>query len=65
LSIEDIYTGGTKIEAIANKYIHKSLGYNGVMKHFEGLHKLVKKAVTMDWLEKDTFAKFKLRFNKT
>ncbi|WP_376749021.1 hypothetical protein [Sphingobacterium siyangense] len=35
------------------------------MKHFEGLHKLVKKAVTMDWLEKDTFAKFKLRFNKT
>ncbi len=40
------------------------LNNNGVMKHMERLRKLVNMAVTMDWLEKDPFAKYKLRFEK-
>lgn len=37
---------------------------NGVMKHLERLKKLVNMAVTMDWLEKDPFAKYRLHFDK-
>lgn len=44
---------------------HKPLGNNGVMKHIERLRKMVNMAVTMDWLEKDPFAKYKLHFDKT
>lgn len=42
----------------------KPLKNNGVMKHLERLKKLVNLAVTMDWLEKDPFSKYRLRFDK-
>lgn len=42
----------------------KPMSNNGVMKHMERLRKMVNMAVTMDWLEKDPFAKYKLRFQK-
>lgn len=44
---------------------HKALGNNSVMKHMERLRKMVNMAVTMDWLDKDPFAKYKLHFDKT
>lgn len=43
---------------------HKPLNNNGVMKHLERLKKLVNMAVTMDWLEKDPFFKYRLHFDK-
>lgn len=43
---------------------HKPLNNNGVMKHMERLRKMVNMAVTMDWLVRDPFAKYKLRFEK-
>ncbi|OKS85916.1 hypothetical protein RG47T_1362 [Mucilaginibacter polytrichastri] len=42
----------------------KPLTNNGIMKHMERLCKMVTMAVTMDWIEKDPFAKYKLHFNK-
>lgn len=43
---------------------HKPLNNNGIMKHIERLRKMVNMAVTMDWLAKDPFAKFKKHFDK-
>lgn len=43
---------------------HKPINNNGVMKHMERLRKMVNLAVTMDWLVRDPFAKYKLRFEK-
>lgn len=43
---------------------HKPLNNNGIMKHMERLRKMINLAVTMDWLERDPFAKYKLRFEK-
>lgn len=43
---------------------HRPLNNNGVMKHIERLRKLVSLAVTLEWIEKDPFNKFKLRFDK-
>lgn len=55
-------------EAFLRKYKpvdhQKPLNNNGVMKHMERLRKMVSMAVTLDWLAKDPFAKYKLRFNK-
>ncbi|MDN3579751.1 site-specific integrase [Mucilaginibacter flavus] len=42
----------------------KPLHNNGIMKHLERLCKMVNMAVTMDWLNKDPFAKFKQHFDK-
>jgi site-specific recombinase XerD len=42
----------------------KPLNNNGIMKHLERLCKMVNMAVTMDWLAKDPFAKFKQHFDK-
>jgi len=42
----------------------KPLHNNGIMKHLERLCKMVNMAVTMDWLSKDPFAKFKQHFDK-
>lgn len=42
----------------------KPLNNNGIMKHMERLRKMVNLAVMMDWLDKDPFAKYKLRFEK-
>lgn len=38
---------------------------NGVMKHLERLKKLLNLAQKLEWVDKDPFAKFSLRFKKT
>lgn len=38
---------------------------NGTMKHLERLRKMVNLAVKMEWLEKDPFHKFQLKFEKS
>jgi site-specific recombinase XerD len=43
---------------------HKPLNNNGIMKHMERLRKMVNLAITLDWLIKDPFAKYKMRFEK-
>jgi site-specific recombinase XerD len=42
----------------------KPLHNNGIMKHIERLCKMVNMAVTMDWLAKDPFAKYRQHFDK-
>jgi site-specific recombinase XerD len=42
----------------------KPLTNNGAMKHLERLKKMIALAVKMEWLIKDPFSRFKLRFNK-
>jgi site-specific recombinase XerD len=42
----------------------KPLNNNGIMKHMERLCKMINLAITMDWLAKDPFAKYKLHFDK-
>jgi integrase/recombinase XerD len=41
------------------------LHQNGIMKHIERLRKMVTLAVKMEWIPKDPFARYKLRFQKT
>jgi hypothetical protein len=43
---------------------HKPLGNNGVMKHMERFHKMVNVALKNEWMEKDPFKAYKLRFTK-
>jgi site-specific recombinase XerD len=43
---------------------HKPLGNNGVMKHMERFHKMVNVALKNEWIEKDPFKAYKLRFTK-
>ena len=43
---------------------HRPLNNNGIMKHIERLRKMVNMAVTMDWITKDPFAKFRKQFEK-
>lgn len=40
-------------------------GHNGAMKHMERLCKMVNLAVKEDWLTRDPFMKYKLKFKKT
>lgn len=42
----------------------KTCTNNGTMKHLERLRKMVNLAVKLEWLEKDPFQKFQLKFNK-
>lgn len=42
----------------------RPMGNNAVMKHLERLRKMVTMSVRMEWLEKDPFAAYKLRFKK-
>jgi site-specific recombinase XerD len=42
----------------------KRLHNNGIMKHIERLCKMVNMAITMDWLERDPFSKYKQHFDK-
>src|SRR5690606_22500911 len=42
----------------------RPMNNNGVMKHLERLKKLANMAVTMDWLEKDPFSKYRLHLDK-
>jgi site-specific recombinase XerD len=43
---------------------HKALGNNGVMKHMERFRKMVNVALKNEWLEKDPFKAYKLKFNR-
>jgi site-specific recombinase XerD len=43
---------------------HKPIGNNGVMKHLERFRKMVTMAVKMEWLNKDPFEKYQLKFNR-
>lgn len=42
----------------------RPLSNNGVMKHIERFRKMINMAVRMEWLDKDPFAKYKLKFEK-
>ena len=42
----------------------KPMGNNTVMKHLERLRKIVNLAIRNEWLEKDPFQKFRLKFEK-
>lgn len=42
----------------------KGMTNNGVMKHLERFRKVIRLGVKMEWLEKDPFVMFKLKFNK-
>ncbi|GGZ61632.1 site-specific integrase [Mesonia mobilis] len=50
----------------SGKYLKKSqpLSNNGVMKHLERLKKLTNLALKLEWLDKDPFFQFKLKFQK-
>jgi len=58
----------TEFEFYLRKYKpkdhHKPMSNNGVMKHMERLRKMVTMAVKMEWLEKDPFEKYQMRFTK-
>jgi len=43
---------------------HKPVGNNGIMKHLERLRKVINLALRMEWIIKDPFAKFNLRYKK-
>lgn len=43
---------------------HRPLSNNGVMKHMERFRKLINLAVKMEWMIKDPFEKYQLRFTK-
>ncbi|QGY47755.1 site-specific integrase [Maribellus comscasis] len=43
---------------------HKPLGNNGVMKHLERLRKVITLAVKMEWINKNPFASYRLKFKK-
>lgn len=59
----------TKLEHFLRKRVpedhQKKLENNGLMKHLERVHKIIRLAVKMSWIEKDPFAMFQLKFNKT
>lgn len=42
----------------------KPLGNNGVMKHLEGFRKMVTMAVKMEWVSRDPFDKYQLKFHR-
>lgn len=42
----------------------RPLSNNGVMKHIERLRKMISMAERMEWIEKDPFAKYKLKFER-
>ena len=44
---------------------HKPIGNNGVMKHLERLRKIVTMGARMEWIEKDPFTYYQLKFHKT
>jgi len=46
------------------KDYRKPMGNNTVMKHIERLRKMINLAIKNEWLEKDPFHKFKLKFEK-
>lgn len=74
LKIEDIplnklnYGFITDFEQYVRKYkpsTRMGCANNGAMKHMERLKKMSRLGVRLEWLEKDPFVNFKLRFEKT
>lgn len=71
---EDIYLSELNYKFITDfeYYLRKNkptdhqrpMGNNGVMKHLERLRKMVNLAVRLEWLDKNPFAAYKLRFTK-
>ena len=47
-----------------NSKKQRSLSNNGVMKHLERFKKMVNLAVKLEWMKKNPFDRFQLRFNK-
>lgn len=43
---------------------HKKLNNNGIMKHLERLRKLMALAVRLEWIDKEPFAQYQLKFKK-
>lgn len=43
---------------------HQMLGNNAIMKHLERLRKLTNLAVRMEWIDKNPFAAYRLKFKK-
>lgn len=69
LGLSDLdYQFITDFEHYLRTYIpvdhQKRLSNNGVMKHLERLRKMVNMAVKMEWISKDPFARYRLRFQK-
>ncbi len=58
----------SEFEMFLRKHIpkdhQKRLQNNGVMKHLERLRKMAKLAVRLEWIERDPFESFQLRFAK-
>ena len=58
----------TEFEMFLRKHIpkdhQKRLQNNGVMKHLERLRKMIKLAVRLEWITRDPFENFHLRFTK-
>lgn len=58
----------SEFEMFLRKYIpkdhQKRLQNNGVMKHLERVRKMAKLAVRLEWIERDPFESFQLRFTK-
>ena len=52
------------IRTFKPKKNRKTCTNNGTMKHLERLMKVVRLGVRLEWLDKDPFRNFKLRFNK-
>ncbi len=42
---------------------HRPLNNNGIMKHIERFRKTISLAVTLEWMEKDPFTKYKQKFD--
>jgi len=43
---------------------HRPLHNNGIMKHIERFRKMICLAVTLEWMEKDPFTKYKQKFDR-
>jgi len=54
----------TFLSKLQPKNHQKPLHNNGIMKHLERMRKMVNMAITMDWLAKDPFSKYKQHFDK-
>ncbi len=46
-------------------HYQKSIGNNAVMKHIQRIHKMIKLAFDLEWIDKDPFVKFKPKLIKT
>ncbi len=74
LKIEDIYLQNLSYSFVIdfenylrkpkNKLSNQPLNNNGIMKHIERLNKLMNLAVKLEWIEKNPFLKYKLKFHK-